>query len=845
MIREFSAGNSEWSRQRQIGASVGLLVLVAALVLAMPTLAQAQQPGGEAPQLTPPTMEQPQAVPAQPPEPPELDEGELVGRTIVDVEVRGNRRVEADTIIDRIQLGPGDTLDRERVSDDIHRVYDLGFFEDIRVEAQRVSADEVSLTFIVEEKPAVDRIEYVGADSIDTDDIAEVVTVQRFSILDMGRVNASAEAIRNLYHEEGYFLADVDFEVTTREDRPDLAVVTFIIQEFAQVQVKRVTLLGNEALPDEELQRVMATREGNLLSFFTEMGTFKEDDFEEDLQRLTAYYYDQGYVQVQVQMPTIRLSDDKRHLYVTIRIDEGPRHSRGEVDVQGDLLADREELMAMLRLPDEEYFRYGALQEDMMRLSRFYQDAGYANVQVNPLTRIDPAINEVDVAFDIRQGEQVRIGRIEIRGNTTTRDLVIRRQLAIEEGDLYSASDIERSRARVERLGFFEEVNITSQRTASPDTVDLQVQVGERPTGTFQLGAGLSSQESFIFQGQVSQENLFGRGQALQLSVQHSAIRTLFNLRFSEPWLLGTRWQFATDLYNFDFLYQDFRRRSTGGSLTFGYPIGEALGLAIGDSLSASVRYKLENVDVEPGGITGAQAPPTSPLFQGGLTSSVRLGTSYDTRDNQLFPTRGAYHSGSVEVADGTFTLSENQFLKFDGDLRAYFPLVWNFVLRLNASAGYVANRSPDRPVPIFERYFVGGPETVRGFERFTLGPSQRVPATTDDPSGALDEFHLGGNKQLILTAEVEFPIFAAAQLRGVIFADAGNAFGEGQPLTLRPDLFADDQEFYADALRTAVGVGVRWFSPIGPLRFEWGFPLQRLPGERGMVFDFSITNAF
>ncbi len=226
------------------------------------------------------------------------------------------------------------------------------------------------------------------------------------------------------------------------------------------------------------------------------------------------------------------------------------------------------------------------------------------------------------------------------------------------------------------------------------------------------------------------------------------------------------------------------------------------------------------------------------------MTSSVRAGVTYDTRDDMMFPSAGGYHSGTVEVADELLG-SENQFVKLDGDARGYFPLIWNFVLRLNASGGYIASTADDRPAPIFERYFVGGPESVRGFDRYTLGPARRVPSTREDPAGALEEFHYGGNKQLVLTAELEFPIFAAAQLRGVVFADAGNAFDDGQPLTLRPDLITDDEEAYADALRTSVGFGVRWFSPIGPLRFEWGVPLQRLPGERPIVFDFSIEQAF
>ena len=799
-----------------------------------------QQPQQPQPQQPQPQQPQPQPAPPTAPD----DDDRWDGKTVVDVEVQGTRRIEVDTVLQQIETGPGDVIERRQISEDIHRVHELGYFDDIRVEAESVDDDRVILTFVVEEKPAIDAINFVGLDELDEDDIEEVVDLERFSILDTAQVNRAAEAIRDLYRDEGHFLAEVDFEISTREDRPDLAVITFQIQEYSEVQVKRVTFLGNEAIPERELRGVMATREGNFLSFFTEMGSFQEENFEEDLQRLMAYYYDHGYVQVQVGMPTLRLSPDKRHLYITVRIEEGAQHFTGDVDIQGDLLDDRENLLAMTSIGDEEVFRYSRMQQDLMQLQRFYQDAGYANAQIRPLTDIDAESQRVDVTFDINQGQKVRIGRIEVVGNTSTRDQVIRRELAIEEGHWYSASSIERSQQRIQRLGFFEGVDVTSQQTDRPDVVDLQVQVEERPTGTFQLGAGLSSQESFIFQGQVSQENLFGRGQSLQLSAQISAIRTMFNLRFSEPWLFGTRWNFATDLYNFDFLYQDFARRSTGGTLTLGYPIGEFFGWPMGDALRASLRYKLEDVNVRPGGIRGGQAEPSSPLFQGGLTSSVRAGMTYDTRDDQMFPTQGGYHSGTVEVADSALG-SQNEFVKLDGDVRGYVPLFWNLVMRLNASGGYIASTSLDRPAPIFERYFAGGPETVRGFNRFTLGPSRRVASVSNDPAGRLERFHYGGNKKLVLTAELEFPILAAAQLRGVIFADAGNAFDDGQPFTLRPDLVADDEEMYADALRTSVGFGVRWFSPIGPLRFEWGFPLQRLPDEDPVVFDFSIQQAF
>jgi outer membrane protein insertion porin family len=325
-----------------------------------------------------------------------------------------------------------------------------------------------------------------------------------------------------------------------------------------------------------------------------------------------------------------------------------------------------------------------------------------------------------------------------------------------------------------------------------------------------------------------------------------SSIRTLFNIKFTEPWLLGSRWNFSFNLYNFEYAFQDFTRQSTGGDLTFGYPISEVFDLDLSGDLVAALTYKLENVDITAGGRSGAAVGSESnSLFQGGFTSSVQGGLFYDNRNNRRFPTDGQFHSGQVEFADRAFTLSENEFLKFDFETRWYFPIVWDFVLRLQGELGYVVNPDPRGDVPLFERYFVGGPSTVRGFERYTLGPIREVADNAGDPGSELDEFRVGGNKRLVFTAEVEFPIFAAAGIKGVFFADMGNAFDNDQGFSLTPDLFADPVNDYEDALRTSVGFGVRWLSPIAPLRFEWGFPLQRLRGEKPMVFEFSIGNAF
>ena len=777
----------------------------------------------------------------------ELPEGSVAeeGDEVDEVRVAGNIRVADESILQSVRTEAGNPLDRSTISRDIHRIFGLGYFDDIKVDATRTEEGRVIVTYIVREKPAIAEIKFEGNKEIKDDKLDEKISLKAHTILDVNKVKQNIEKIRQAYVDKGYYLAEVDYELQRPKDLINQVVVVYKVREFSKVQVKQISLLGNKEIPDSELKRIMKTREGNFLSIISKQGNFKEKDFETDLQRLTAYYYDKGYVEVSVQTPTIRLSRDKRFLFITIRIDEGQQYDVGSVAVKGDLLKERKELLEKVGLEKGNTFSYGQMRRDGKGLKTIYQDEGYAYAQVKPLTRINREAQTVDVTFDLTQGEKVYFQRIKIAGNQKTRDKVIRRELEIEEGELFSNTEIEKSKKEVNRLGYFKNVNITTQKASKPNLINATVQIEERRTGNFQVGAGFSSTENFIFNAKISQNNLFGRAQSLSFQAQISAIRNLFNLRFTEPWLFDSRWEFSINAYNYEFAFQDFTRDSTGGDLTFGYPISEALGLDIPGEILTRATYKLEDVQIQSGGRTNSSQQRPGSFFEGGITSSVGLELQYDSRNNKLFPTKGQLHTANVEYANEDITLSETEFAKYDWESRLYAPLFWEFVLRLNGEIGYITGLSPDEPVPLFERYFVGGPRTVRGFDRYTLGPARHVARTGGDPASSLSEFNIGGNKQLLLTAEVEFPILTAAGLKGVVFADAGNAFDDSQPLTLALDLFKDADERYADALRTAVGFGVRWRSPLGPLRFEWGFPLQRLRGEKPVVFEFSIGNAF
>ena len=743
--------------------------------------------------------------------------------TIDQVKVRGNRRSEADAILAVVATRPGGGLDRARLRADLKAVFRLGFYTDVQADLEEVEGKQV-LTFVVAEKPSIRKVLYEGNDQLDDDELGDVVDIRAFGILDLAKVNRNSEKIHDLYTEKGYFLAEVSWDVV---ELPDNEVdVVFRIVEKQEVRVARVTIVGNSAISDEWIRERIETREGGALAGVFGGGSFSNEAFERDLLRINQFFYDEGYIKARVGTPKVELSADKTELFLTIPVEEGERYKTGEVDVTGDFLEahPKEEIMTKVALKPGEWFSSSDLRNTINGIGEVYKDEGYAYVNIVPNTLTNDKTRIVDLSVDIDRGHKVRIGRIKVVGNTRTRDKVIRREMRIYEGEYYSSSGLKRSKNLVTRLGFFETVEITTSRGAEESTMDVVVEVKEKPTGTFQIGAGFSSIESFVAQAQVAQNNLFGRGQSLSLQATLSKIRTIANIRFSDDYFLDTKLRFATNVYRFDTNFEDFTRESLGGDLTLGYPLN--------DDWSVASTYTLESVEVSLGGFGRSRTSvPIANLFNNGITSSMRFSLFYDTRNNRLFPSAGIFASTSIEDAS-KYLLSENRFTRYTLRGRYYYDLGLDIVLKLNGQWGLIT--SPERTgVPIFERFFVGGPLSVRGFRRNTLGPTIDVP---DDarPDAGTEPFNIGGNEQLIGNLEVEYPIFQRVGIRGVFFLDGGNAFQRKDPW---------DEKL--DQLRFSWGFGVRWFSPIGPLRFEWGFPLAPRDDEQSSVFDFSIGNFF
>lgn len=752
------------------------------------------------------------------------------------VEVRGNHRIEAEAIRAAVATKAGQTLDPARLRGDLRAIWKLGVFSDVRA-----VTDGKVLTFEVVERPTIRTILVAGNHELALDKIDEVIELKRDAIADQVAIRKSRDKIAELYLAHGFMFATVDSAlVATDGGQVD---VRFTVDEHAKVMVSDVAFTGNRAIASGELRKQMSTRPPGALSFITGSGVFRRDELERDLAILTGYYLDHGFATVQIAPPALEPSRDRKRLMVKIAIEEGPRFAYGAIGVKGDLLGTPAQHLALIRSRPGATFVRSMVEADRKALEIHYQDLGFANASVVPRPHFDLAHHRIAIDFEVVRGQRVFIDRIDIRGNAKTLDKVIRREMQIAEGELFSATKLEQSRQRVTALGYFESVAISTRRGSSDDLIDVAVEVHERSTSTFQVGAGFSSTESFLVQGQVATGNLLGRGQSLSGQVQLSSVRRLFALHFVDPYFLDSQWTLGTELYNQTSSLGAYARTATGGSLTLGYPLA--------DHLHGFLTYRLEDVGIATGfgglasfGTTASPLPAldTANLLRGGWTSSIRGSLAYDTRDNRLLPTSGAYATAYAEYAS-RLTGSENEFVRYGGFARRYRHL-GPFVLRLNAEFG-VTQSLDGRGVPLTERYLLGGISDLRGYQPRSLGPHlwSQHPGDVGQP---LDPLAIGGNLEVIGNAELEFPLVKSIGLSGVAFFDIGNAYNLESRFCTRRGSDACTSGFDAiTSLRKSVGVGVRWLSPIGPLRLEWGLPLDLKRGEKPDGLEFSIGSSF
>ncbi|RME15505.1 MAG: outer membrane protein assembly factor BamA [Bdellovibrio sp.] len=744
---------------------------------------------------------------------------------VTQILIRGNKKIEKAALEKRLSTKVGEPFSLDKVKKDVRSLFDMGYFYDIQVD-KKATAKGVQLTYTVVEKPSIVSVEYKGNDELDDDELAEASEIKAYEILNIARVQKAVDKMRKLYEEKGFFLAQIKPEIKPVKDGVKLV---FRIQENDKVVVKKIRFIGNRLLGDTFLKTYMETKEGGFFSFISDSGSYKQDTFDRDVQRLQYIYFNEGFVQAKIDRPQVYVTPDKKGIFITIRIEEGSRFNIGQIHFTGDLLFPEEELREVIQIREGERFSYEKLQKDLRALQAKYGDLGYAFTNVIPRNQVNAKEKTVDIIYDIDKGEKVYIGKINIVGNTQTRDKVIRRELRIYEGELYNETRKRESEANVRRLGFFDQVSFNTKTTVDrPDIMDIDIVVKERPTGTIQLAAGYGSYQGFTISGQVSQPNFLGRGQRLSASLDISNKNKNYSLSFTDPYFRDTLWSVGFSLFQRDRILPEYKEFKKGASVQLGYPLAPYL--------RGYLSYSLDEADITLDPDTGD--PDVFPEETvDGVTSALTASLIYDRRNDRLIPTDGIYSSLSLEYAGLGGDISYTKAL---ASFRYYRKIFWDLVWRNNINYGVISPNKSGEELPFNQLFLLGGANSLRGFDWYTIGKrkfsnlaKQKAiqNGATGEEADLLAMVPYGGTQQFFYNLEFMFPLIREARISGVVFYDVGSA----------------EDSLALSFLRHDVGFGFRWRSPIGPLRFEWGFPLDKKEeyGEKDFNFEFAIGSPF
>ena len=752
------------------------------------------------------------------------DLAKQISNTILDIPVinqiviQGNERIESDAIKRAMKTQIGDPYIPAKLSQDLEVIYRMGYFDDIRIEAENDPDGGQTIIFHVKEKPTIYKIHIKGNSVFDEEKIRESIDISMGSILNIYDVQENISRIEAMYKEKNYHNIKVDYELKDREHNQ--TEITFKITENSKVYIRQITFIGNKDYTERQLEKLMYNQEKGFWSFFTSSGNLDSEKLQHDVMRLQNHYHNNGYIDARVGEPQVVIK--KTQIEITIKIVEGKKYHVGEIDITGDLILPKEKMLELLQLKSETIYKRESIREDLTFLTDLYGNAGYAFADIYPKVKKEDETSKVNITYHIEQGKQVYFDRIIITGNTKTRDKVIRRRLRVFEQELYSGVGIKHSINELKRLDFFEDVQIDTQKGLQPNTMDVKVSVKEKPTGMFSFGGGYSSVDNAFIVGSISQRNLFGRGQILEAKGQIGGSTNQFNISFTEPWLFDMPLSFGIDVFNWTREYDEYDKDSKGGGIRLGYPIFRNTRGYI------SYQYdRAEIYDVE------FDAPSTIVALQGvNETSSSTISIHYDTTDHPFNPSRGMDHSFSIEYAGGILG-GDIGFNKYRLKMSKYFPLFWHTVGLLHAEGGYVKEHS-DEVIPDYELFHLGGINSLRGFEWEDLSPEEEIVLSYNaDGSRNSIITKVGGNKYVQFNVEFIFPILREHGLVGLFFYDTGA-------------VYKDNYRVQFDELRESAGYGIRWFSPMGPIRLEHGYILDPQGDEtREGRWEFSIGTMF
>ncbi len=717
------------------------------------------------------------------------------------VEIKGLKRIGESAVKSKITQRLGDQLSPEKTNEDIRNIFKMGYFDDVRAEIEPFEGG-IKLIYVVKEKPTIIKIELFGNKEFDDPKLKEKLTITTGAIADAVLIQDNANSLRAFYEEEGYWLSRI--VPVIKIISPDEVSLTYQIEEGPKVRIKKINIEGNKAISTGKIKRAIETKEWWFFSFVTSTGYYKKERMELDIERIRDLYFNNGFIKVAVGEPKIQLTDDKKGMIITIPISEGDQFNISSIEFSGNKVFTEDEIKKRTTMVLGKPFSKENLKRDILSISELYSENGYALITVSPDLIPDESKKLVKVLLKIDEGDKYRIGRIEISGNTKTRDKVIRREVRIDEGNVFNSALIKRSYERINNLNFFETVEMVPKPKPEEKLVGIDIKVKEKPTGFFSIGGGYSSVEKFIAMVDLTQGNLFGKGQLLKIRAELGGRTTYYDITFRDPWFMDKPISFSTNIYKMTRKYIEYEKNATGAGVSFGKNFSEYWW---GD-----IAYNFENATI----LNISEGASTIIKEQEGrkITSSITPSLTRDSRDNYLDPSRGSRNSIYLTYAGIGGT---NNFVKSEIDSAWYFPLS-STTFMLRGRFGYAAGIF-GKDLPLYERFYVGGIYTVRGLDFGEAGPR-------DEKTGDA----IGGTEELIFNAEYIFPIISDVRLKGVVFFDAGNSYESFKKF---------------GSLRYTTGAGVRWISPMGPIRIEWGYNIAKKLGEKSSRFEFAFGTFF
>ncbi|MDR3639777.1 MAG: outer membrane protein assembly factor BamA [Humidesulfovibrio sp.] len=749
--------------------------------------------------------------------------GDLLGKDrITDIDVEGTVALDREVVLMRLSTKKGDPVDLKTVDTDVKTVFDLGYFDDVKAVLRDASGGK-KLVIKVVEKPRILAIGVKGAKEYKPDDILKVANSKKGAVLNPKVLAEDIAAIREMYHKDGYYNAKISHEIESAGQGQ--ARLNFVVDEGKKLYIKQILIKGAKQIPESELKGELSVKEHGMFSWITQSGVLKEELLERDSSALAAYYNNRGFIDAKASAPEVKIEEDG--IVVTFNVEEGSRFRVNAVHIEGDLIADAPKLLALTKLNaaavKKDYLDRSQVRDDIKTLTDYYNNFGYAYAEANVRMNDHPEEKTLDITYVLRKQQRVHIRRVLVEGNTKTRDNVILREMRLTDGDMFNGEKLKRSSERLDKLGYFSSVDIEPVPTGSPDEMDLKVKVKDKDTGKIGGGVGYSTYDSVYLAASIDESNMFGKGWSTGVHGQWGAKKTAYTLTAWNPRWDDSNLGVGGQLFDKQENYVTFDRDSYGGIANFSYPLGEYTSLLWNYRLE---RYRIYNVDT-------ANASQLVIDSQGNHLASV--GSSSVVRDTTnggatTVATEGTVNSLTLTYGGGVLGGSDN-FFKTIFDTGWYHPVWGDLVFHAHGQLGWAAQNWGNSQIPVTERFALGGNGTVRGYSTRKITPV--------DGNGEA----VYGDKEAFTNLELLYPLHKKMGIYGSLFFDAGNSWKEGEMWFSNPSRGGIASPPLG--LYKSVGVGLLWYSPMGPLKLEFGHGLDKLYDGSNNKVEFNMGQTF